>query len=292
MRGMFRSLLCAIDLGETSGDVIARAALLPLATAARLTLLHVVPDSFAPAARRRAVGDARKLLAGVAADLEKRVPRGVKVKQKIRVGDAAAEIIKQGPLVHAELIVMTRGQRRALRELFLGSTAERVLRGARLPILVVRGGAHGRGYQRPLLALDTDQAAARVVALALQALPKPRPHVEIVHADDAQSHRLVYPSVAAAASPSGERPDQVIDQLVRLMAKAAHGDEISVGAHVVRGAPRAVIVQKAAEMRADLVAMGTQGRAGVARALLGTVAGDVLRTVGCDVLVVPPGRRG
>jgi hypothetical protein len=44
--------------------------------------------------------------------------------------------------------------------------------------------------------------------------------------------------------------------------------------------------------RADLLLLGTHGRAGLAHALLGTVAGDVLRDVQCDVLVVPPRRQG
>jgi nucleotide-binding universal stress UspA family protein len=37
----------------------------------------------------------------------------------------------------------------------------------------------------------------------------------------------------------------------------------------------------------DLLVLGTHGYSGVAHAFLGTVAGDVLRAVACDVLVVP-----
>ena len=38
----------------------------------------------------------------------------------------------------------------------------------------------------------------------------------------------------------------------------------------------------------DLLVLGTRGFTGVAHLFLGTVAGDVLRDVACDVLVVPP----
>jgi nucleotide-binding universal stress UspA family protein len=39
-----------------------------------------------------------------------------------------------------------------------------------------------------------------------------------------------------------------------------------------------------------LLVLGTRGYTGVAHILFGTVAGDVLRAVACDVLVVPPTR--
>ncbi|NTX17898.1 universal stress protein, partial [Myxococcus sp. CA056] len=58
------------------------------------------------------------------------------------------------------------------------------------------------------------------------------------------------------------------------------------------GSPRTVIPDVVAKSRADLLLLGTHGRAGIAHALLGTVAGDVLRDVTCDVLVVPPRRHG
>jgi nucleotide-binding universal stress UspA family protein len=43
-------------------------------------------------------------------------------------------------------------------------------------------------------------------------------------------------------------------------------------------------------MRPDLIVIGTHGRSTVARALVGSVAESLLRTVETDVLAVPPGR--
>ena len=53
--------------------------------------------------------------------------------------------------------------------------------------------------------------------------------------------------------------------------------------------PIGVQLEKAVEKRdVDLLVLGTHGYAGLAHAFIGTVAGDVLRAVTCDVLVVPP----
>lgn len=58
--------------------------------------------------------------------------------------------------------------------------------------------------------------------------------------------------------------------------------------HVRYGPPRTVIGKAVKRIEADLLVLGTRGHSGVAHAFLGSVAGDVLREVPCDVLVVPP----
>jgi len=55
------------------------------------------------------------------------------------------------------------------------------------------------------------------------------------------------------------------------------------------GDARAVIDATAAELGIDLIVMGTHGRRGVARVLLGSVAESVVRTACCPVLLVRPG---
>jgi len=55
------------------------------------------------------------------------------------------------------------------------------------------------------------------------------------------------------------------------------------------GDPRAVIDATAAELGIDLIVMGTHGRRGVARVLLGSVAETVVRTACCPVLLVRTG---
>ena len=52
------------------------------------------------------------------------------------------------------------------------------------------------------------------------------------------------------------------------------------------GDPRSVILQAAKELGADLIVMGTHGRRGVTRALLGSIAEAIVRTAPCPVLTV------
>jgi nucleotide-binding universal stress UspA family protein len=50
------------------------------------------------------------------------------------------------------------------------------------------------------------------------------------------------------------------------------------------------MLAEAVGRRADLIAVGTHGRSGIAHALIGSVAEWVIQTAACDVLVARPAR--
>jgi nucleotide-binding universal stress UspA family protein len=295
----FHSLLIPIDLSPATERILGRATLLPLAQNAQLTLLHVVPKLLPREARRRAERDAEKALQLAARNVARQLPKSVQVTPSIRVGVAAAEITRHARSRKAELIVMGRGGGRALRDIFLGSTAERVIRRGQLPVLVVRLPPR-EAYRRPMLALDTSRAAHAVVAMALRVLAAPRPSIGLVHAYDAPYHDFIYPSLAADLGREYRNyyRRKALRDITRTVAtalmeaKSPRGDVPSWKTYVRYGSPRTVIPDTVAKAAADLLVLGTHGHAGVAHAFLGSVAGDVLRDVPCDVLVVPPGTQG
>ena len=86
------------------------------------------------------------------------------------------------------------------------------------------------------------------------------------------------------AKTAGERG------LERLAARARrHGLRVSTRLEV--GAPASAIVRAARKERAAMVVLGTHGRTGLPRLLLGSVAERVIRTARCPVVTVPRGRR-
>jgi nucleotide-binding universal stress UspA family protein len=290
-----RALLVAVDFSPISDRVLGRVALLPLSGDARITLLHVVPSAIAPEDQRRAERDAEKALADEARHLAKSLPKGIQIERAVKVGSAFKEIAALASSAKAELIVMGRGGGRAIRDLFLGSTAERVLRQAKLPVLVVRLSARAR-YSRPAAALDFDQAAPEVVRLTARLLEPPRLRATVIHAFSPPYENLAYPSLPESAVQGRRREFQfkasreLADLLGASLAKAkvSPKDAPSWKLLVRHGSARTVIAKAAKQTASDLLVLGTQGHAGLAHVFLGTVAGDVLREVACDVLVVPP----
>ncbi|WP_437567007.1 universal stress protein [Sorangium sp. So ce542] len=290
----FHSLLVPVDLTAISDRVIGRVARLPLADGARVTLLHVVPGNLPVRAQDRAERDARKSLVNEARHLAKALPRGVHVEPVVKVGSSVAEIADCATSTRAELIVMGRGGSRALRDTFLGSTAERVIRRGQLPVLAVRL-APRAAYSRPAVALDLEQGSTEVLALMLRLIPAPRPRVTVIHAFDTPYRGAVYPSLTEedAEEWRNELGQTAAQQIAKLLAASLARAEVPPAeappwkTHVRCGSARLVIEKAVKKADSDLLVLGTHGYSGVAHVLLGTVAGDVLREVACDVLVVP-----
>lgn len=288
----FRSLLVPLDLSPLADRVLARVALLPFAPRAKVTLLHVVPTSLSFSATRRAAGDAKDALARARSQLLKALPKGVTAAIDVKVGAAPAAIAAAAAAVKSDLIVMGRGSPRGLRDAFLGSTAERVIRRSNIPVLAVRTPAHGE-YRRPVAALDLDDGAHDVVALLQRLLPESHAAVDVVHAFDVPFRQMRYPNLTDEdfAEVRDHYRQEAMHGLMRILRAEVPADEQPRWTlHAKFGNPRAVVLKAAKQQKADLLALATHGYRGVAHAFLGTVAGDVLRHVGCDVLVVPPAR--
>jgi nucleotide-binding universal stress UspA family protein len=290
--GGFQSVLVALDLSTLSERVMGRVALLPLAEGARVTLLHVLSRSLT-SGQREAEQRARRALEAQAASLRPSLPLNASIELVVKVGTGASDIAACAEETNADLTVVGRGSRNLFRDTFLGSTAERVVRRARRAVLVVRLPA-GAPYRRPVLAIDTDEAAREAVMLLLRAIPPPRPIVSVIHACDSSPEEPPEPGLGS--EPHAQRDDQQ-RQLARVLsalltsavarAKVANDDAPWWLTHVRHGSPRAVIKEDAERCQADLLVLGTRGLEGVAHLFMGTVAGDVLRDVACDVLVAP-----
>lgn len=291
---MLRSLLVCVDLSPSSDRVVARAAALPLGKNAKITLLHVVPKLLPSNARKRAEADARRALELHAKVLARAATGGVVIRQVVKAGSAAGQIATLARSSKAELVVVGRGGGR-VRDVFLGSTAERVIRQGQLPVLVVRLAARG-AYARPAMALALDEAADEVIETMLKVIEPPRLEVTLIHAYRVPFEATVYPSLSSVDAEEWRTHEQrkARQELAKLLNSTlersgiAQHDAPIWKLQVRLGSPRTVIPRAVEQARADLLVLGTHGHAGLAHAFLGTVAGDLLREVACDALVVPP----
>jgi nucleotide-binding universal stress UspA family protein len=79
--------------------------------------------------------------------------------------------------------------------------------------------------------------------------------------------------------------EEMVEDLREIAVKAC--EQAPVDAVVAEGDPARTIIRHAREMGADIVVMGTHGRSGFERWMLGSVTEKVLRTAHCPVLAVP-----
>lgn len=135
-----------------------------------------------------------------------------------------------------------------------------------------------------LVPIDFSEQSEKAASAAGALAGKTGATVHLVHA-----YQIPVESVGLAHTVSQHYVEQFVAestaQLAELAGKVCAG--ASLGRfQVVSGDPREVIVEKADELHAELIVMGTHGRRGLKRALMGSVAESVARTAHCSVLVV------
>lgn len=101
----------------------------------------------------------------------------------------------------------------------------------------------------------------------------------------------VYVPPAAVVEEMLEEQKKVHQELVSQAEKDLRGAGLTTETRVPIGDPREAIVDAATEERADLVVVGSHGRSGLTKLLMGSVASHVVTHAPCSVLVVKRGGR-
>ena len=135
-----------------------------------------------------------------------------------------------------------------------------------------------------LVPIDFSEASEHAAIAACALASKTGATVHLLHA-----YVIPVESVGLALTVSQQYVEQFVReskaQLLALVAKLGPG--ATMGPVLVEsGDPREVITQMAKELKAELIVMGTHGRRGLSRALIGSVAESVVRTAHCSVLIV------
>jgi nucleotide-binding universal stress UspA family protein len=211
--------------------------------------------------------------------------------------DVGAGVIRLALQNGCDLIVMGTRGREGLSRVFLGSVAERVSRLAPVPVLLVRGdgpaSSPGGLFRRILAPTDGSEASLPAVTVADR----------LASALGAELRFLfVIPSMLPLSDPFGTgglamvNYDEILASLeaqgkAALEAAKAGAKTPKVSTELLRSEYRReadAIVGYAKEGGFDLVVMGTHGRTGLDRLLLGSVAEGVTHHATVPLLLVRP----
>jgi len=269
--GKWERVLVCIDGSEESRGAVLAGLELARRCGSRVFVLMAldVPPEFeaqAPELMPRVEAEIRQHLADVEAEAAK-VGVAVETRTRRRVPTYAA-IIDEAREVRANLIMVGRHGRTGLSRLLLGSVAARVIGHSPVSVLVVPKDAALR-FNTILVASDGSPSSAAAWA-------------EAVALAQAAGSRLVAVSVARE---EGEIPEA--ENLVKDMIAAGNQAGLAVTGLMPQGlAPDAAIVQAALKHAVDLLVLGSHGRTGLARLILGSTAERVIGQAPCPVLVV------
>jgi nucleotide-binding universal stress UspA family protein len=211
---------------------------------------------------------------------------------RVVLGDPAEALAGEAAREGAAIIVLGPHRRRLIRDIFVGTTGERVIRAATTPVLSVHA-EPAAPWRRMLLALDGSPASTAAVA-AVRSLGLVDPHhVTAVVVAEAPAVAMLRRSGASAAEIAAAEAMQRREALATLAA-ALPGGGFPCAREVLpddAGSVADALCRGAARLGCDVIAMGTRGSGGIAGFALGSVAAAVLARATVDVLVVPPHQR-
>ena len=198
----------------------------------------------------------------------------------LRIGSPAEVIVATAEEQQADLIVMGARGLGPIKERLLGSVSHRILTLAPCATLIVNGPVKAmKNILLPLQGLSDAEAAIRF----LQLNPFHDP-VEITLLTVLPSTQPPWPVDAAAAEKLEKQALQSARDYIDGVAKRLRAIGYQARGIAVLGTPSAMILQEATNLSSDLILMGTSGRQGVTRFVLGSVSHAVLHKMPCPVL--------
>ena len=196
-------------------------------------------------------------------------------------GAPGACVLQVAAEVAADLVVVGAARGSKLRRMILGTTAQRVLREADVPVLVVRAPV-ARPVERLLLTCDLSDLGSAVHEAGLAAVEWLFGRPEAVRSLYVIPWTLVPPPLEQSAME--ETVQNQLDDFLRQRTPRGY----AVAPELRVGVPAEEIVAAARAWSAELIVVGTHARGWGARLVLGSVAEATLRDAPCNVLAIPP----
>lgn len=295
----YKRILVPVDGSDTADAGLRQAIALARAQGARLRLVNIVDLSAVLAIPEAGftidtvIEDLERNGREVLADATKRAAKaGVKCDTALVEGAGrrvADHIADQAKRWKADAIVMGTHGRRGLSRVLMGSDAELVLRESTSPVMLVhaaKGKNAGAVFKRIMVPLDGSTTSRSGLAEAITIARGQNARLHLVHVVDR--------SVVANIHNSGIARDAVIGNLdefgqavLEQGVKAAKAKGVTCDTAMIPSSGSRVadkITAEAARWRADLLVIGTHGRSGIKRAIMGSDAELVVR--GCTVPVL------
>ncbi|MEY3144187.1 MAG: hypothetical protein RLY21_2680 [Planctomycetota bacterium] len=213
------------------------------------------------------------------------VSSGIEVVRECRIGEPSLVIEDVARRTPNAFVVMGNRGLGPIRRVFLGSVADRVLRHAECPVLVVRAEDEPPARPRILVATDfaRDAEAAVGAARLLARRAREQPRVALLHV--VLPPQVIEATEAPLIPPSEMGSDEqgAREQLEAIAAEFRRlGAETTV--EVARGDVFRAVAERADLLHADLVALGRHGASVLERLLVGSTAERVLHRARCAVL--------
>lgn len=283
-----KSIVIGTSLTQGSDDVVRSGVALARATGASLWLIHAYSPLFiASGAGVDALWTAEqaKGLQELITDQARRTGLAELAsfspdRVLLELGAPHREIVALAQRIQADLILVGAAETPGI----LGSTADRVIRKAPCPVLALRAPADFPPA-RVEIPVDLSTGSAHALRHGLDVLAQ-------IGLSSAEAEVLFVLNPFEVGGSIHFSPEQVrrfaAEELQRFLVANTEESTRPHLAIVRTGYAREEILAALSERKVDLAILGTHGRSGFERWMIGSVAAAVLRGTSCNLLIVPP----
>jgi nucleotide-binding universal stress UspA family protein len=284
------------EMQQTTATALALAA----ASKATVDLLEIVPSPRLTYADQYSNGRNSRLAAADAGSgrgntVSRRTTKGSSLRTVTHQGEAKEVIPTYAQLVHAHLIVV--GKNYGSPQWRRGTSFVATLcHTAPVPVLVLppefKPGKPPLSFYRVVSAVDFTLASAMAVQTVVEMTKRGSIEATLVHAINSVQRQATY-SASEGLKIAGRLQREAAAVTERLKRKLPRACRLHVDARVESGETDRVVLDVAAEVKADLIVMGVTPRARLDEAVFGSTLRKMLRRATVPVLVisVPGGSR-
>ena len=288
---MFKKVLCATDFSPGADVALQAAVQLVKQTGGELVLFHawhmVLPLGLYNApAEVGSIGLDNARVAIAKTEVLARQLGAPKVSSHVVPGSAWPQIVAAAEVDPTiDVIVVGTHGRTGLARVVMGSVAENVVRHATCSVFVVRPDYVAGPIHNILCPTEFSDVSRDAFDVATELAAAYHARLTVMHVVDGLDH-VVEPTAMTLAQDIETRVDAELD---RWRARAlARAPELHVGRRARFGRPGAEILRVLEDSDFQLLVVGSHGRTGVPRLVLGSVAEKLVRHAPCPVLVVRP----
>ena len=296
---MIKRILLATDFSRWARRAEDYACALACSWRASLTVLSVAefPPELNPdyLVNQQYLADLLKNASSQLVDLKGRAERrGIVVTTRVASGIPSEEVVTVARTEDSDLIVVGTRGKTGLAHVLLGSTAERVIRGALCPVLTVRmepadteqeKDALSRPItlERILVPVDFSDCSLDALEYAAVVAQQAKASLMLLHVLEPVSYGLDF---TLGHSLTREQVRETWTKRLEELAASLRVRQVPVESQLRGGVPADSILDSARTLPCDIIVMGTHGRRGISHVISGSVAEAVLRKALCPVLTV------
>ncbi|MEO8046292.1 MAG: universal stress protein [Nitrospirota bacterium] len=295
---VIKRILFATDFSRWARRAEDYACALACSWKASLTVLCVAefPPGLNPdyLVNQQYLADLLKTASSQLVDLKGRAElRGIAVTTRVATGIPSEEVITAARAEDSDLIVVGTRGKTGLAHVLLGSTAERVIRGAPCPVLTVRmepadieeEGALSRPVtlERILVPVDFSDCSLDALGYAAVVAQQAKASLMLLHVLEPVSYGLDF---TLGQSKARRLEVETWTKRLKELVSSHQHSAMQVESQLRGGFPADSILDSAQTLPCDLIVMGTHGRRGISHTISGSVAEAVLRKARCPVITV------